>query len=298
MKEIRVIKDINEIQLSQEWSYHAQDKKIGQFVDLEGKVIKKSHEGSFYRSVGKWKRESTDGKIESIRFVIEQQPKEPTIPPAVLYISISANPPHLGHMTAIATAIEGLRERCIPIEKCYVSLSYETYIQGKVFKENQRIEAENHQDQEKIPLKTLLSREERIVYLNATIEEAARRNMFQGVPVSYWDDQVFGPCDHPEHYPVLAKMESERRLYFVGGADLCEPMGNWPDLNHVIIVKRNGAGPSNCNHVEEEDYSRLILEGKYQEYTHFSSSAIQAGNYEMLVPALRDRFKALKEKGC
>ena len=209
-------------------------------------------------------------------------------------MSLTGNPPHLGHMAAIAAAIDGLARQNIRVNRVLVSLSAQTYLEGKI-----------------TPGKFALKNLARIHLLDKTIQEAARRGMFRGVAVEFWNDQKgyehqrpYG-CDHPESYSRLSNPQllqgeinahritplpsGQHDVYLVAGSDLCRRMSNWPSIKNAIIVKRNEedsvAYPPN-----PQESTRLFLDALYPEFESFSSSAVQRGEQKLEPQELQDYF--------
>ena len=219
----------------------------------------------------------------------------------ILYMTLTGNPPHLGHMVPIAAAIDALAKQNIGVTRALISLSSQKYLQSKVFKD---------------PNKIALTHEARLHILNGVIQEAAHRGMFRGVPVEFWDDQagyedkgVYG-CDHPESYARLTTKEGLQRevaakriksftdeecdhdVYLVAGMDLCQNMRNWPSIKHAIIVNREKdvAPPASAR-----GCTRIFLKADlYPDLAHLSSSAIQKSEQQLEPPAMQAYFKALK----
>jgi|GEM_PF-3811342 len=202
-------------------------------------------------------------------------------PGAILYMSITGNPTHLGHMAAIATAIDALAKRHIHVSEAKISLSGEGYHEHKVKSAKQ-----------KGVNKIALSLEARKHLLFGAIEEAKRRGMFKGIPVNYWNDQDKGPSDHPESYHRLVKeTPPTHRVYLVAGDDLCKSMGNWPDIAHAIVIQRK---------MPNDDYSQIVYPSTKQEriytpslypqYETYSSTSIQKGEKRLEPSSLHKYF--------
>lgn len=233
-------------------------------------------------------------KHQQLPYPVEKDPAQTEAIPAILYTSMAGNPVHKGHMGMIATAIEGLRKKNIPVEKVCVSLSYESYLRNKVSSENQKIKNENAANNTKVPVKVLLSRDARVRFLEAAIKESSEK--FAGVKVEYWNDQDKGESDHPESYSRLVKEMPRRRVYFIGGTDLCNNMKNWHgksgNVSHAIIVTRMNERPD-IQEESTESYSRQIFEGA-KEYQAYSSTAIQKERkFELLPESVREEFSKL-----
>ena len=84
-------------------------------------------------------------------------------PKAKIYMSLTGNPTHLGHMMIVATAIDELVKRNICVDEVKISLSHESYLKSKVSKE-----------QNKGIKKVALSQEAREHLLNGAIKESAK----------------------------------------------------------------------------------------------------------------------------
>jgi nicotinic acid mononucleotide adenylyltransferase len=210
----------------------------------------------------------------------------------VLYMSLTGNPTHLGHMAAIATAINELMKKGLKIDHIRVSLSDEGYHKHKVVRNNEKItEAKDK--------KVTLSQEDREYFLKEAIQEAACRNMFKGVPVWYWNDQDKGYSDHPESYNRLVK-ELKMPVFLIAGEDLRIGMRDWPSVENVVIVSRELSESSISKYKDNppsSSYQRIFVKSLYPEFETFSSSAIQKGDKAKarLEPEkLQARFEQIK----
>lgn len=199
---------------------------------------------------------------------------------AILYMSITGNPTHLGHMAAIATAIDVLVKKGTIVEKALISLSADDYHKTKVAN---------------APGKFALSQEAREHLLQGAIAEAGRLEMFQNVPVEFWNDQDLGSSDHPESYRRLAA-ESEAPVFFVAGFDLCKSMGNWINsVKNAIVIFRN-----EDNHQIDQlpaanpSLIRLFSESQYPQFKDLSSSDIQKGKAQLVPVELQQYFEAAR----
>lgn len=196
---------------------------------------------------------------------------------AILYMSITGNPTHLGHMAAIATAIHALAKKGIAVKEAKISLSSEAYHKGKVKVAGNK--------------KVALSQEAREYLLKGAITEAAKRNMFKGISVEYWNDKEEGFSDHPQSYRHLAK-KSDGPVYLVAGFDLCQKMGNWSSSveNAVIISRDSTKEDKNKLPILPASYIRLFEKTIYPQYESLSSSAIQAKEAQLEPAELQEYF--------
>lgn len=214
---------------------------------------------------------------------------------AILYLSISGNPVHLGHMAVVGAAIDHLRAKNIPVKEVKISLSHESYLASKVADNNTSVLKSNDKDLAKKNYKVLIPRNTRVKFLEATIQEANRRNMFQNIPVSYWNDQDKGESDHPASYRRLASQNPSNRVYLLAGVDLANNMAWSVDsVAHAIIVPRDGYELKEVKQVENG--TRWVASNaNYSEFGHYSSSKIQAGEKLMATEALNEEFALLRE---
>lgn len=206
---------------------------------------------------------------------------------AVLYMSITGNPTHLGHMAAVAAAINVLKASQIPVAKAYVSLSSQKYMESKILPGNGKFN------------KITLSLSRRQFFLEAAIKEATNRQMFDGVPVSYWDDQVGADpnstigIDHPEAYDKLSEEEdkADRDVYLVAGTDLCRRMNNWPTVKRAIIVQRTPTGTEQAVPEAPAGCKRMFIQALYPEFAGLSSSAIREGRAKLEPDSVQMNFE-------
>lgn len=117
--------------------------------------------------------------------MVDSKPSEPG---AILYMSISGNPAHLGHMAAMGTAIKELQQQQVKIDRAFVSLSSQAYVEEK---------------QRRTLDKVCYTYQERIQKLLFVLGEAKKLNMFDSVSVEFWDDQEEGYSDHPISYEPI-----------------------------------------------------------------------------------------------
>lgn len=201
----------------------------------------------------------------------------------IIYMSLTGNPTHLGHMAAVATAIDVLVKKEMEVDHVRISLSDQGYHQGKVARSKGK--------------KIALKQEEREYLLNGAIQEAARRNMFKNVLVCSWNDQDNGYADHPDSYARLVK-EQELPVYLVAGADLCKAMNNWPSIKNAIIVSRESSSSdisAYANNIPDPSYQRLFVNSLYSEFINLSSSAIQEGRAALEPKELQTYFEQRKQ---
>lgn len=246
--------------------------------------------------------------ISAVAASDSENPSSPAITEAILYFSATGNPIHFGHMHIIAIAIDKLLDHILPkIEqsqnnkrinlKVVVSLASHTYAQSKVNEFNKK---KNPGD----PFKSLLLTEQKVQFLNAAIKAFAPN--FRGIPVTYLDDQQRHFIDHPICYRKLMLNNPQRRVWFLGGTDLCNSMGNWQQgrdkIDHAIIVTRVDektkkiARPLNIeNDIETPEYSRYVIDGD-PKYAGYSSSAIQKGDLRALPKSMRLEFQTIHNK--
>lgn len=233
------------------------------------KLIKSSHENT-----------PEIKKEEPNQLKNQAEKKEIIKKPVILYMSLTGNPTHLGHMAVIATAIDAIRQKNLEVTEAKISLSDEAYHQRKV-----KREIANGSK------KVALSQDARLHLLNEAIKEAEKRKMFDGVKVSYWNDQDQGESDHPDSYNRLAQsVQKTHDVYLVAGKDLCISMLNWPSVKNAVVVQRN------MEHMEKmipgkSNQVRIYAESKYPEFAHYSSSAIQNGTLELEPAELQMYFK-------
>lgn len=208
----------------------------------------------------------------------------------LLYMSISGNPAHLGHMAALGTAIKELEKRKETISKALVSLSSQAYLEEK-----QRATID----------KVCYTYAERIRMLQHVILEAKTQNMFGTVDVEFWDDQEEGYSDHPISYDKLTKSNPLKKVILITGTDLCRSMANWclENIAHAVVVSR-GQGDKDTRiergsrgeilkftHIrtnkafvcalETADKSRYLLANAFPAYEHYSSTAIRTGKIQV-----------------
>ncbi len=200
---------------------------------------------------------------------------------AVLYMSITGNPSHLGHMSAIATAIDVLAKRDITVVEAKISLASPYYLGEKVARATYNIAA--------------LSQEAREFLLHGAINEAARLNMFKGVPVTYWNDQSRGYADHTLSYVTLAKI-SKYPVYFVSGDDLCKKMMNWvgTGVERAIVISRNKGEDLKGYQLKNSKYIRMFEKSSYPALESLSSTAIQEGKEQLQPKELQIYFQTAK----
>lgn len=199
---------------------------------------------------------------------------------AVLYMSITGNPPHLGHMGAVATAIKVLASQNIKIDRVLVSLSNEGYLKRKVL----------HSDIQDLAL----SQEAREFLLDGAIKEAERRKMFDDVKVEYWDDQdQVGESDHSESYQRLAKTTDDP-VYLVAGMDLCVGTDNWSShsIDNAVVVYRS-ASDEKLKPVTN-NLTRIFAKTFYPEFESLSSTLIHKGQAKLEPSYLQDYFEQQK----
>lgn len=204
-----------------------------------------------------------------------------SVKPAILYMSISGNPTHLGHMAAVSTAIDVLEKENKIISQVYISLGSNRYLSGKVGRNGG----------------TQLSNEARLYLLNGAIAEAAKRGMFRGIPVGY--TPLEENSDHTPVYIELAKQNRDHDVYFVAGDDVCTRIGNWQySIKHAIVL----IGKAETFH--QETLPEPKIEGWTRKFTHlnpdfahYSSSAIQKGELQLEPQELQEYFEAALEKG-
>ena len=199
----------------------------------------------------------------------------------VLYMSLTGNPTHLGHMAAVATAIDTLVKNELEIDHVRVSLSDEAYHQSKVSRAKGK--------------KIALAQEDREYLLNGAIQEATKRNMFQGVRTEYWNDQNEGFSDHPDSYKRLVQ-ELKCPVYLVAGADLCNGMNNWPSVQNAVIVSREAPSSDTSKYSDNTppSYQRLFVKSLFPEFETLSSSAVQEGKARLEPEELQTFFEQRK----
>lgn len=217
---------------------------------------------------------------------------------AILYMSLSGNPTHLGHMAVVASAIDYLREKNIPIKEVRISLSHESYLQGKVKDHNDKLLKSNATpEQKRREFKVLIPRVQRTEILQKTINAANDLGMFKGVPVTVWNDQDQGESDHPDSYKRLLNENPSNKVYLLAGTDLADNMTwSFKTVPHAIVVTREGKAPKQ-EPLEEKKTTRFIVENmNYSQYNAHSSSKIQAGERLMATEELNNQFFKLKEE--
>lgn len=204
----------------------------------------------------------------------------PTLPKAKIYMSLTGNPTHLGHMMVIATTIDALAKKNIHVDEVKVSLSHDSYLQSKVKK-----------DQAQGTKKVALSQEAREHLLLGAIQEAKIRDLFKGVEVNYWNDQKEGYSDHPESYARLAKkFEKTHQIYLAAGSDLCLGMRNWPTVEHAVIIERD-ASDSEPIVYPHSNKDRIYVKPLHSEFADLSSTKIQNGTKSLSPPELQEYFQ-------
>lgn len=211
----------------------------------------------------------------------EQPPKTHTLKEkAVLYMSLTGNPTHLGHMAAVATAIDALMKKGMEIDHARISLSDEAYHKNKVIRAKGK--------------KVALPQEAREHLLQEAIKEAAKRNMFRGVKVEYWNDQDQGFADHPDSYKRLTKDLAPLPVYLVAGIDLCHAMGNWAhSVENAIVVSRSSPDNAESKQPPTTKMNRLFVKSIYPEYEGISSSAIQERKAKLEPESIQTYFESV-----
>lgn len=248
------------------------EQKVDPLIDNKGDGFKEEHKPKIEGNI----KEQEEKNLKNEKKEQIQGDEEKKVKPAILYMSITGNPTHLGHMAAVATAIDALRKQHIPVEEARVSLSFESYHKSKAQKAG----------------KCALSQEAREYLLKGAIQEAEKRNMFQDIKVSYWNDQDQGESDHPDSYKRLASLKKTHQVYLVAGIDLCRSMRNWPDVENAIVIQREMEGYEKALDINPPDIqqNRIYAEPLYPEYKKFSSSAVHKRTILLEPPELQDYF--------
>lgn len=199
-------------------------------------------------------------------------------------MSITGNPAHLGHMAAVATAVNELAKQKIRPTKIRISLAGQPYVAGKC----------SQTGEVGLPFKL------REQILKQTITEAVRLEMFQKVEADFWEDgnneTVF--VDHPVAYSRMQKelRKDETSVIFVGGDDLADNMeskGAWKGIKHAIIVSRSDNQPKegDAQLSDEGIPTRIRVASIFPEYADLSSSNIRRGDVSGLATeGLRKEF--------
>jgi hypothetical protein len=186
---------------------------------------------------------------------------------AIVYMSITGHPTHLGHMAAVSEAIARL-EKEYHVTNGYVSLGSQEYLKGKVKKDD--------------PCLTL---EQRKTILIQTIQEASSRNMFRGVPVQYTElEQELS--DHPFVYEKLQQDNKDQEVVFVCGPDLYPKTAK--GFKNVIVLGREEMPPPEGmkpNH-------SYIIPSLYPQYSGLSSTKLRNGKASLEPQSLDETFRA------
>jgi len=211
---------------------------------------------------------------------------------AHLFLSLTGNPPHMGHLHILALAIEALVARGYSIGQVRIALSSEQYAQQKVHWQNVSIQTHNKklsEGEKPEMLRVLLPREKRIDFIRKLIFEAKREETFEkSLDTDCWEDAP----DNLERNLSLSYWNSPGEIFFVCGADFAEEkpelFGENQVIKRAVVIGREIANfPKN----EENDH-QIFIENK-GETSKFSSSKIQNGQYELLPPCIREEFITL-----
>lgn len=198
------------------------------------------------------------------------------IPLADVYVSISGNPTHMGHMQMIALAVSRLEKIGYQINKVEVSLAKQEYVENKVF-------GDNLLSEKNVMKKISLPLSERIEFLKAAIDQAEKDGIFKKKLINYYDkSDLFSP-------PYSSTNEG-RKIFYVCGTDFADETS--PSFKHAVIVTRNGKAPIGITESHSEEFSRLLVNNN-ETTSKYSSSSIQNGNYGQLPSSVRNKFRML-----
>lgn len=199
---------------------------------------------------------------------IVQEPleRQETKPKALIYMSITGHPTHLGHMAVVAEAIHHLLQK-YQITQAYISLASQDYLKGKVKKGD-----------------PCLTYEQRKHILLETIKQAAATNMFRGIPVEYTPlEQELS--DHPFVYKRLKETNKEQEVFFVCGPDLYPKTAI--SFKKVIVLGRE---EMNGTHKIMPDHT-FIHPNLYPQYAGLSSTKIRSGQASLEPQSLDVTFR-------
>lgn len=188
--------------------------------------------------------------------------REAYTPPAqeaIVYMPMTGNPTHLGHMSAINNSINEVRRQGFVVKQAFAGLSSQEYLQTK----NASIELNFPQRKE---------------FTMAAIEDAHDAGMFKDVSV--WVLEEPEGSDHPDVYHKLDQKEKARNtprtVILAAGGGLARKMNNWKDIPFAVIVERTGASsqplppiPPNTKRWKADTDPR---------YVSVSSTTIRAGD--------------------
>lgn len=210
----------------------------------------------------------------------EQQAKE-----AMLYMSITGNPTHLGHMAAFDRAIKYLKDKKgIPVARATISLANQGYYGWKC------------DENELYPL-TL---DQRIMLLKGAIDQAKKEGMFKDVEVTFCSLETDGGgSDHvPVYKKLRAQYKGQHKLYFVAGEDLCRNkcIRNWPgSIKRAIVIKREIDGQDSSipwPKINKNQVRFYIKPSKGSPYSGLSSTKIRNG-IALSPPKLDAQYRAM-----
>lgn len=230
-------------------------------------------------------------------------------PEAVVYMSISGNPTHLGHVEAINEAASKIREIGYRVSKVYLSVAHQSYVRSKVHSRNQTIQRTS----QKFVSFDLKSRQE---IARKVIRAAEKTNLIAQGAVQFLNDQVPFPedgllqeapqgnaeeHDHPETLRRLIQENPEARVFMVTGSDFWETRegtgvyrNKRPYIDHTIIFAREDANIEAIkNGTRAEGKTRLVFPAPKSNY---SSSKIQKGELLMPTEELQQMLESKKRE--
>ncbi len=202
-----------------------------------------------------------------------------------VYVSISGNPAHMGHMHMIALAVNRLEKLGYRINEVKVSLASEEYILNKVGEYNL---TKNAADMLKIDIPKLKRGE----FLKAAIQQAKNEKVVKR-------DLIVNYYEKGDLFSLHQSVVDGRKIFYVCGTDFADEMpglvGKQGSLKHVVIVSRDGKVPKEITESQTEEFNRLIVCNNNETTSKYSSSSIQNGAYDQLPPSVRDEFRKLHE---
>ena len=204
---------------------------------------------------------------------------------ADVYVSISGNPAHLGHMQMVALAVNRLEELGYRINKVKISLANEESVENKVHGDN-LLKKENNMCKVPLPMLT------RIKFLEAAIRQAKDEGVFK-------QDLVVNSYKKDDLFSLRRSLWKDRKIFYVCGTDFAEdqtgPIRKQGGFKHAVIVTRDGKVPTGIVESHTEELSRLIVCNNDETTSKYSSSNIQNGAYDQLPNSVRDEFRKLHE---
>jgi nicotinic acid mononucleotide adenylyltransferase len=164
--------------------------------------------------------------------------------PIILYLSISGNPPHLGHISALNQVVTSLTKHGRKVEKIYISLAVDQYISHKL---------ENLSDSD-LSKNIHMNLDDRCRFLQEIIKDARNLNMLKNLDQFHINVEIAGMNGsqiksennggHRSVYEHIAQVHQNNCVLFVAGQDTEEVNKSWarsPSKNpiyYAAIVQR------------------------------------------------------------